>query len=112
MLCNQLIVNETPGPSTYKPETLINGKGVIYNSKYISSLGKSFIGKYQGYRETYLDDPGPGAYQAFSEFGIYKAKNADDFDKKLSTRHISEGVYQNSIAKSASTGNIVHTTKN
>ena len=26
--------------------------------------------------------PGPGAYQIFSEFGIYRSKNADEFEKK------------------------------
>jgi hypothetical protein len=30
--------------------------------------------------------PGPGQYQAFSEFGIYKSKYADKFDEELNNK--------------------------
>lgn len=30
--------------------------------------------------------PGPGQYQAFSEFGIYRSKNADKFEEEVNKR--------------------------
>lgn len=64
-------------------EVLINGRGTIYNSKYKASLGKSIIGRHKDQNYSYIDNPGPGAYQTFSEFGIYRSKNADKFDRSL-----------------------------
>ena len=67
---------ETPAPNQYKLGYLINGTGNIYNSIYKSSTSKTFGRKYKsifGYDNGF---PGPGAYTTFSEFGIYKSKNA------------------------------------
>lgn len=30
--------------------------------------------------------PGPGAYTAFSEFGIYRSKNADKFEATMNSK--------------------------
>ena len=67
------IDNFIPGPNYYHLGNLINGSGFIFNSKYKSSLGKSMISR----RGSFLqgnDNPGPGSYESFSEFGIYRKK--------------------------------------
>lgn len=60
--------------------------------------------KYKDHHSSYIDDPGPGSYQTFSEFGIYRSKHADKFDKKL-LLHIASNDSNNAkkiIKKSAS----------
>jgi hypothetical protein len=37
--------NKVPGPQKYESRTLINGKGIIFNSKFISSPGKTIAGR-------------------------------------------------------------------
>ena len=65
--------NLTPGPNYYNIGNLINGNGYIFNSKYKSSLGKSLTSrKGSFYQEN--NNPGPGSYESFSEFGIYRKK--------------------------------------
>ncbi len=34
-----------PGPQKYESKTLINGKGIIFNSKFRSSPGKTIAGR-------------------------------------------------------------------
>ena len=58
---SQTITNETPSPSSYSPETLIKGSGIIYNSRYKSNLGKS-MGSRLGIIGEKLITPGPGSY--------------------------------------------------
>ena len=73
--------NGNPAPNAYKPETLIKGNGIVYNSRYTTNLGKSM-----GWRLNELSKsvtPGPGAYEFFSDFeGFYKygknKKNRND----------------------------------
>ena len=60
----------TPGPNAYKLENLINGKGTIFDSRFKSNLGRTIFFKKKDYFNV-NDTPGPGAYNAFSEFGIY-----------------------------------------
>ncbi len=69
---------ETPAPNQYKIGYLINGTGNIYNSIYKSSNSKSFGMKFKSIFGNDNGYPGPGAYTTFSEFGIYKSKNALD----------------------------------
>ncbi len=57
----QTIGSETPGPSTYFPETMIKGDGIVYNSRYISYKGKT-MGQRLGRVAEKLITPGPGAY--------------------------------------------------
>ena len=82
--------NKVPGPQKYDSKTLINGTGLLFNSKFASSPGKTISGrnklvtnKLKG-NYTFLFYfilflvPGPGAYTLFSEFGQYKSKYADE----------------------------------
>ena len=81
-----ILDNKVPGPQKYASKSLINGTGMIFNSKFVSSPGKTISGKFKlaesklKSKEIYLIflAPGPGSYKIFSEFGIYKSKYADD----------------------------------
>ena len=64
--------NKNPGPSDYEQKELI---GRIFNSKYRSSEGKSMYGRYK-ISDRKANEPGPGQYRVFSEFGIYESKYA------------------------------------
>ena len=66
------IDNNNPGPSDYEQKELI---GRIFNSKYRSSEGKSMYGRYK-ISDRKANEPGPGQYRVFSEFGIYESKYA------------------------------------
>ena len=59
--------NPTPSPADYEKKSLI---GKIFESRFKSTHGISMAMKYRSIdsRNNY---PGPGAYGAFSEFGIY-----------------------------------------
>ena len=63
--------NGNPGPDAYRPESMIKGNGIIYNSRYNTNLGKTM-----GMKLNYVNKnitPGPGAYEFFSDFeGFYK----------------------------------------
>lgn len=39
-------MNNFPGPQRYESKTLINGSGIIFNSKFRSSPGKTITGKH------------------------------------------------------------------
>ena len=63
--------NGNPGPDAYKPESMIKGTGIMYNSKYNTNLGKSMGIKLNDLSKS--TTPGPGAYEFFSDFeGFYK----------------------------------------
>ena len=64
---------------------MINGTGTIYNSRFQSACGKTMSSKFRSTFDTGSITPGPGAYQIFSEFGIYRSKNADEFEKKAAS---------------------------
>ena len=66
------IGNNVPGPNSYKMRTLM---GTIYNSKFRSGNLISMSPKIK-IRDTRENNPGPGAYIRFSEFGILVSKNA------------------------------------
>ena len=66
--------NNVPGPNAYKTENLINGGKIIFDSRFKSCLGRTIFAKYGSYFKI-NDTPGPGAYESFSEFGIYGKKN-------------------------------------
>lgn len=66
------IGNNVPGPNSYKMKTLM---GTIYNSKFRSGNLISMSPKIK-IRDTRENNPGPGAYIRFSEFGILVSKNA------------------------------------
>lgn len=73
---------------------MINGTGSIYNSRFQSACGKTMSAKFRSTFDTGSITPGPGSYQTFSEFGIYRAKNAEEFDKK-----VSQTFYKNNTKK-------------
>ena len=58
---NQVPATETPGPSSYSPERLIKGNGIVYNSRYVTNLGKSMGQRLKIIGEK-LITPGPGSY--------------------------------------------------
>jgi hypothetical protein len=57
---NQVAITETPGPSTYSPERMIKGNGIVYNSRYVTNLGKS-MGQRLGKIGEKIITPGPGS---------------------------------------------------
>ena len=59
---NKTLVNESPSPHSYSPESMTKGSGIIYNSRYKSNLGWS-MGKKLGKIGEKLITPGPGAYK-------------------------------------------------
>ena len=65
---------KTPGPGAYNFEDLVNGNGMIFNSKFISSNAKT-MGKKLKVIKNKLITPGPGAYEFFSEFHGFDRKN-------------------------------------
>ena len=75
---------KTPGANAYQLEEMINGKGKIYNSRYKSANAKTMSKRFRGPFDVTSITPGPGAYESFSEFGVYsKDKYGDEFDKKM-----------------------------
>lgn len=60
----------------------MKGTGSMFNSKYKSSASNTISPKYKELKFSRLQTPGPGAYQTFSEFGIYKSKYADQMDRR------------------------------
>ena len=72
MLYNIYVDNNNPGTSDYEQKELI---GRIFNSKFRSSEGKTMYGRYK-IADKKANEPGPGQYRVFSEFGIYESKYA------------------------------------
>ena len=66
------IGNNVPGPNSYRMKTLM---GTIYNSKFRSGNLISMSPRIK-IKDTRENNPGPGAYIRFSEFGILVYKNA------------------------------------
>lgn len=60
----------------------MKGTGNVYNSKYKSSVSNTMASRFKLPYYKKLDTPGPGSYQTFSEFGIYKSKYADEMERK------------------------------
>jgi hypothetical protein len=56
----------------------MDGTGITYLSRYKSSTAKSFAGRTRELSNKNVT-PGPGAYQAFSEFGVADSKYAARF---------------------------------
>ena len=72
------IGNNVPGPNSYRMKTLM---GTIYNSKFRSGNLISMSPRIK-IKDTRENNPGPGAYIRFSEFGILVSKNARKQKKK------------------------------
>ena len=66
------VTNRNPGPLDYPQKPLL---GIIFDSKHVSSPAKSILRRYKVV-DSRTNYPGPGAYRAFSEFGIYESKHA------------------------------------
>jgi hypothetical protein len=64
--------NKNPGPGSYKSNFLINGNGIVYNSRYASNVGKSISGRFN-FKSGEVT-PGPGAYEFFSDFEGFNKK--------------------------------------
>ena len=63
--------NGNPGPDAYRPESMMKGNGVMFNSKYNTNLGKTMGMRLNDLNKS--STPGPGAYEFFSDFeGFYK----------------------------------------
>ena len=63
--------NDNPAPNNYYPESMSKGNGIIYNSRYNTSLGKTMGARLNELSKSAT--PGPGAYEFFSDFeGFYK----------------------------------------
>lgn len=65
--------NGVPAPNSYILGNLFNGTGKLYNSKFKSNPGKSMLSRH-GDLYNINQNPGPGSYEVFSEFGIYRKK--------------------------------------
>ena len=70
--------NNNPGPADFNMKPLM---GVIFDSRFRSNQGKSIYAKYKNV-DSRSNYPGPGQYRAFSEFGIYESKNAQQKSEK------------------------------
>lgn len=66
----------------------MDGSGKIYNSTFRSGMAKTFSGKLLEGQGKRMTTPGPGQYQAFSEFGIYRSKNADKFETEINKKTV------------------------
>ena len=53
-----------------KWKILINGGKKIFDSRFKSNLGRTIFSRHGSYYNI-NNNPGPGAYESFSEFGIY-----------------------------------------
>jgi hypothetical protein len=96
-----------PGPNSYKMKTLM---GTIYNSKFRSGNLISMSPKIK-IRDTRENNPGPGAYIRFSEFGILVSKNARKQNKQ---KEEVKNENKNKMAKTEAneTSEHIQTTKN
>ena len=84
--------DDNPAPNNYFPESMIKGNGVIYNSRYYTSLGKTMGARLNDLSKSAT--PGPGAYEFFSDFeGFYKYgknKNQENNNKESKENNTSE----------------------
>ena len=109
--------NETPAPNAYRPESMIKGNGIIYNSRYNTNLGKTIGMKLNELSKSAT--PGPGAYEFFSDFeGFYKygkikrtsennsnnGNNDDDNDNDNNDNENNEGEVDNGSGNEKITG--------
>ena len=82
--------NKNPGPGAYKSNFLINGSGIVYNSRYASNVGKSISGRFN-YKSGEIT-PGPGAYEFFSDFEGFNKKRYNGKKNKENKKN-SEGEF-------------------
>ena len=101
------IGNNVPGPNSYRMKTLM---GTIYNSKFRSGNLISMSPRIK-IRDTRENNPGPGAYIRFSEFGILVSKNARKQNKQ---KEEVKNEKKNKMAKTEAneTSEQIQTTKN
>lgn len=72
------IHEKTPGPADYKKSSLL---GNIFNSRFKSSHGRPLEGRYQPFSYEINNNPGPGAYEAYSDFDKQSRFNTIDVSK-------------------------------
>ena len=63
-----------PGPGAYNQENLTKGNGIIFNSKFGNSIGRTMGKKLKKIKNKFVT-PGPGAYEVFSEFQGLNRRN-------------------------------------
>ena len=63
-----------PGPGAYNEENLTKGNGIIFNSKFGNSIGRTMGKKLKKIKNKFVT-PGPGAYEVFSEFQGLNRRN-------------------------------------
>ena len=63
-----------PGPGAYNQENLTKGNGIIFNSKFGNSIGRTMGKKLKKMKNKFVT-PGPGAYEVFSEFQGLNRRN-------------------------------------
>ena len=63
-----------PGPGAYNQENLTKGNGIIFNSKFGNSIGRTMGKKLKKIKDKFVT-PGPGAYEVFSEFQGLNRRN-------------------------------------
>ena len=63
-----------PGPGAYNQENLTKGNGIIFNSKFGNSIGRTMGKKLKKIKDKFIT-PGPGAYEVFSEFQGLNRRN-------------------------------------
>ena len=98
----EMLDPQTPGANAYNMEELMKGTGSIYNSKFKSSTSNTISKRFKDPVYSKLITPGPGAYQTFSEFGIYRSKYADKVERKENEKSRSKRSSKPIIRKSKS----------
>eukprot|EP00826_Nyctotherus_ovalis_P045566 TRINITY_DN5057_c0_g4_i1.p1 TRINITY_DN5057_c0_g4~~TRINITY_DN5057_c0_g4_i1.p1 ORF type:complete len:164 (+),score=29.14 TRINITY_DN5057_c0_g4_i1:596-1087(+) len=103
-VCRQLVDKKTPGPGYYSTHSSISGNGAYCLSKYRSVFCRAFGGQSKTALSKPLEVPGPGAYQAPSEFGVYRAQSKYVRESERVDRLRSASVVLRGLLKSKTSG--------
>ena len=85
--------NKNPGPGTYENDTIFNGTGFHFSTKYGSNVAKTMHNRPPQFYRKDKDSgtPGPGSYDFFSDFeGFQRFKSSKAFKNKFKIKQKSQ----------------------